>query len=955
MADHSELGYLKLPKSINDLKPHDHLCLIYESREEWLETVVPFISTGLEHGEKCIYIIDANTAQQIKTIFKDSGIAVEDYKNNGQLSIIHEQDTYTREGFFDPDSMIALLIEETKKALQEGFPALRVTGEMSWALRDYSGVEKILEYEAKLNKDLFQVYPCMAICQYDRWKYDPKTIQGVVLTHPLLIRGGQIYRNHYYIEPDEYLNHKQGEFEVQVWLNNLERERKSQDSLQKSEEKYRRLFETMVQGVVYHDADGKIISVNPAAERILGLTFDQMLGKTSMDPRWQMIEEDGTPVPGNEHPAMIALRTGQVVGPLIRGVYHPDQDNHIWLRITATPLFLPGVTKPFQVYAVFENITERKQAEKQLRFQAQIIENTLTIAAYHDKNLNVLWMNRAYEKATGLSLEECRGRKCYQVWNLSKPCRGCPVITAIETGEKANAELTPANQDHWPEKQGCWLSEATPVRDEQGAVIGALEFAIDITEHKAVEENLKKIEWMLSQKQTPDNVDLDENYDQGYGDLTELNSDGIILKSISPEILRNFSNDYMELLGTSSAIYEANGNYAFGIFSSGWCRMMDRASRQLCNSTDNIKALNSGRWLCHESCWNDCSKEAILKREPVEIECSGGIRLYAVPIIANEEVVGAINFGYGDPPEDREKLQELADTYQVNYNDLVREAHAYETRPPYIIKMAKNRLHATARLIGSMIETKQAEAKIIKSNTELEQRVKDRTIELEAVNKELASFAYSISHDFRAPLRALDGFSASLTDKYSEQLDEQGLHYLDRIRNAAIYMSDLIDDLLELSRITRAKLKEQEVDISHLSKEILKDLLEAEPERRVKVEVAQGLSAKGDIALLKSTLENLIGNAWKYSSKEAQAEIEVGRTTIDGGETFFIRDNGVGFNMAYADKLFGAFQRLHRADEFPGTGIGLATVQRIINRHGGQIWAESAVGKGATFYFTLKN
>ncbi len=262
-----------------------------------------------------------------------------------------------------------------------------------------------------------------------------------------------------------------------------------------------------------------------------------------------------------------------------------------------------------------------------------------------------------------------------------------------------------------------------------------------------------------------------------------------------------------------------------------------------------------------------------------------------------------------------------------------------------------------ASMVGQLfisVERNKAEAEIHTLNAELEQRVNERTTELETVNKELASFAYSVSHDFRAPLRALNAFSASLTEKYNDQLDEQGLHYLTRIRKAALYMSDLIDDLLKLSNITRTEVKEQEADISHLSEEILKELQEADPERRVQVEVTPGLSTKGDIALLKAALENLIGNAWKFSSLEPQAEIKVGQTVIDGEKVFFVRDNGVGFNMAYSGKLFSAFQRLHGVDEFPGTGIGLATAQRIINRHSGRIWAESEVGKGATFYFTLQ-
>jgi PAS domain S-box-containing protein len=209
----------------------------------------------------------------------------------------------------------------------------------------------------------------------------------------------------------------------------------------------------------------------------------------------------------------------------------------------------------------------------------------------------------------------------------------------------------------------------------------------DITERKRAEARLKQIEWMLSRNPPPGGADQSEAHDQGYGDLTELNGDGIILKSIGLDRLRGIADEYLELLGTSSAIYEVNGDYAFGIFSSGWCRMLDCASRKLCETPDNVEALSSGRWLCHESCWTDCCKQAIAQGAPVDIECNGGIRMYAVPIMAHGNVVGVMNFGYGDPPKAPEKLHRLAEVYKIGYNDLVREANAYDSRPLFIIEL----------------------------------------------------------------------------------------------------------------------------------------------------------------------------------------------------------------------------------------------------------------------------
>lgn len=252
--------------------------------------------------------------------------------------------------------------------------------------------------------------------------------------------------------------------------------------------------------------------------------------------------------------------------------------------------------------------------------------------------------------------------------------------------------------------------------------------------------------------------------------------------------------------------------------------------------------------------------------------------------------------------------------------------------------------------IRDVTERKRTEEQINRLNEDLQQRA----IQLEAINQELEAFSYSVSHDLRAPLRTIDGFSLALLEDFGEQLPDEGRNYLMRIRTAAQRMAQLIDDLLNLSRVTRASLTPEPTNLSTIAQDIVRELQQTEPNRIVEISITPNLIADSDPRLMKVVLENLINNAWKFTSKQKFARIEFGAVNDPmEGIVYFVRDNGAGFDMAYVNKLFGAFQRLHTSSEFPGIGIGLAIVQRIINRHGGRVWTEGAVNQGAAFYFTL--
>ena len=255
--------------------------------------------------------------------------------------------------------------------------------------------------------------------------------------------------------------------------------------------------------------------------------------------------------------------------------------------------------------------------------------------------------------------------------------------------------------------------------------------------------------------------------------------------------------------------------------------------------------------------------------------------------------------------------------------------------------------------VAVFVELYRAQQELRRYRSRLETLVEERTTALTAINRELEAFSYSVSHDLRAPLLALDEMSKTLLENYSDRLDKKAKDYLNRMHTASQRMTSVFDGLQTLFRLTSGEIRREQIDVTALANEIVKELRISSPDRKVDVEVARGIKATGDKRLIRILLTNLLNNAWKFSSTKAQPKVVVGTEMVDGESRIFVMDNGVGFDMIYAHRLFGAFQRLHSQSEFPGAGIGLATGRRIVHRHGGRIWAEGAVGEGATFYFVI--
>ena len=379
-----------------------------------------------------------------------------------------------------------------------------------------------------------------------------------------------------------------------------------------------------------------------------------------------------------------------------------------------------------RMIGVMLNISERKKAEEILQESEKryrgLITNLDAGVMVHAPDTSIVMSNPKASELLGLSEEQMKGKVAIdpqwkfihenkQPLNISE----YPVMQIVNTKKAIKNKVYGVCRT---KGDIVWLMiNGFPALNTHGEISEIVISFVNITEHKKSITALKRIEWMLSEKKVKK-----ESFKPEYGDLSKLNENGLIIKSVTKEQLLQIASEYLDLLETSSAIYEKNGDYALGLFSSSWCQLMDHASRKLCKTKSHRKALDSGKWLCHESCWRDASMKAIESGKPADVKCNGGIRLYAVPILAGGETVGAINFGYGNPPETDEELQNLSELYQIPLEELRKKGQEYQIRPHYIIEYAKKRIQASAKYLGNLIDHKQAELLLLEKNKEIATR-----------------------------------------------------------------------------------------------------------------------------------------------------------------------------------------------------------------------------------------
>ncbi len=477
----------QLRTALERLVVHDHLCLIYETRAEQFAAIVPFVRIGLERGEQCFYIADDNTAQTVLEALQGGGIDTGEALRSGQLTIFSKRDTYLKQGTFDPDWMIGFLAESTRGAKAAGFAALRVMGEMTWQLGGDPGAERLIEYEAELNRFL-PAHDALAICQYNRARFSPEIILDVIRTHPLVIAGGVVCRNFYYVPPGEFLKPEQSRLEVNRLLANIREREEADEALRESEERYRRLVELLPDGVVVH-SEGRIVFANPASSRIIGAA--------------STAEMTGKPVIEFVHPDYRALALKRIQQSFSDGAPVPIAEEK-FVRLDGTPIDVEVSATPFSyadkpaMLTVFNDITERKQAEQAL-IDSELKYRALVDAAHDvifriDKETCLSSVNPAFEALTHWPPAEWIGQTFASLVHPDDVPRAFEAFGRVLAGESV-----PAFESRIRTQTGTYLEfEITGASLwEHGAVVGTIGVARDITARKRAEQALAASETEL--------------------------------------------------------------------------------------------------------------------------------------------------------------------------------------------------------------------------------------------------------------------------------------------------------------------------------------------------------------------------------------------------------------------------------------------------------------------------
>lgn len=762
------------------------------------------------------------------------------------------------------------------------------------------------------------------------------------------------------------------------YLRDITERKRAEERLRNSEERYRALHRDNPVMIFTLDPSGKVLSLNPAAVTQLGYREDELAGLSVL----KVFHPDDRDAVERQLKQCLA-EPHRVHHWQFRKVRKDGQ--MLWVEELAQPV--KDLSGDVNVLIVCQDVTERRRnldlLERRERQFRTLAENSPDVIIRYDRQGRRLYVNPAYEREIGEPVERALNKTVDEHWLLDTPVGEykASLTEVLRTGAPARVSLFSHRANGSRVIQEVRI---VPERNGAGEVIGALAIGRNITAIKEAEMRLRALVENL-----PDFV-------------SRFDREARILY-VNPTVIRTIGRPYEHFIGRTLCELQTTGSTAEDL------RLHNAVLRAFEEGRAN--ALES-RWIQPDGVhWFEIRHIPEKDDQGNVTSILGIVRDVTKRKLAEEEIrrlntslEQRVRERTAELTAERTKLKSMLESISDGFNSFDRDF-----RYTYVNPAAAKTLHTTPeQLLGACLwdkwpmaedsifgrefrrslaegvpiqfegyypeplntwfdircypsdeglsvffsditEHKRAELEIQRLNEDL----KTRAAALEAANKELEAFSYSVSHDLRAPLRSIDGFSRILLEDYDDKLDDEGRECLQTVRAASQRMGRLIDDMLQLSRISRSEMHLEPVDMSAMAEGIAAILKDEESNRQAEFVIQPGLVVCADGRLLRIALENLLGNAWKFTGHEPLARIEVGRGGDPTNPSYFVRDNGVGFDMAYVHKLFGAFQRLHTTAEFPGTGIGLATVQRVIHRHGGQVWAEGEIGRGATFYFTL--